>query len=90
MGNPDAYATGAMIAGSTERPDPLPGRTAVAIIGAGIAGTATAYYLAKAGIPVVVLEKGRIAGEQSSRNWGWVRRRVRLGYDYPVIENSTY
>ncbi|MCH7653040.1 MAG: FAD-binding oxidoreductase [Chloroflexi bacterium] len=42
------------------------------MIGAGIVGCATAYNLAKRGLSVVLLEKGEVAGEQSSRNWGWV------------------
>jgi glycine/D-amino acid oxidase-like deaminating enzyme len=28
-------------------------------------------------VRVVVCEKGRVAGEQSSRNWGWVRQQGR-------------
>ena len=42
------------------------------MIGAGIVGCATAYNLAKRGLSVVLLEKGDVAAEQSSRNWGWV------------------
>ena len=37
--------------------------TDVAIIGGGIAGCASAYYLAKKGLSVTLLEKGEIAGE---------------------------
>lgn len=33
----------------------------------------TALYLSDKGLRVAVCEKGYIAGEQSSRNWGWVR-----------------
>ena len=44
----------------------------VVIIGGGIAGSATAYELAKRGASVVLFDKGEIANEQSSRNWGWV------------------
>lgn len=51
----------------------LPARTDVAIIGGGIVGVCTAYALAARGIAVTLLEKGEIAAEQSSRNWGWVR-----------------
>ena len=61
-------------------------RTAdVVIIGAGIAGTATAYYLAKGGAKVVVCEKGVIAGEQSSRNWGFVRQQGRDPAEIPLM-----
>ena len=51
----------------------LPHRTSVVVIGGGIAGIATALFLAQKGIPVVVCEKGQVAAEQSSRNWGWTR-----------------
>ncbi|QHE90410.1 FAD-dependent oxidoreductase [Pandoraea fibrosis] len=51
----------------------LPKQVDVAIIGAGIIGMSTAWALAKAGLRVAVFEKGVIAGEQSSRNWGWIR-----------------
>jgi len=72
----------------TKPPPKVPERTEVVIIGAGIAGCATAYFLAKAGVPVVVLEKGRIAGEQSSRNWGWVRKQGRDPRELPAIIES--
>ena len=55
----------------------LPASADVVIIGGGVAGVTTAYYLALAGVPVVLCEKGRIAGEQSSRNWGWIRKQGR-------------
>lgn len=55
----------------------LPAEADVVIIGAGIVGTAAAYYLAKSGKSVVLCEKGRVAGEQSSRNWGFVRQQGR-------------
>ena len=49
----------------------FPASSAVVIIGGGIIGLTAALTLAERNIPVVVLEKGRIAAEQSSRNLGW-------------------
>jgi glycine/D-amino acid oxidase-like deaminating enzyme len=65
--------------------DPLPQAVDVAIIGAGIAGTATAFFLAERGVRVLLLEKGRVAGEQSSRNWGWVRQQGRDWAELPIM-----
>ncbi|HSF97018.1 MAG TPA: FAD-binding oxidoreductase [Thermohalobaculum sp.] len=65
--------------------DPLPDEADVVIIGAGIVGTATAYFLAARGAKVVLCEKGRVAGEQSSRNWGWVRQQGRDAAELPIM-----
>src|SRR5436305_15272778 len=51
----------------------LPASADVVIIGGGIIGTSTALFLAQKGVRAVLCEKGHIAGEQSSRNWGWCR-----------------
>ena len=48
----------------------------------------TALFLAKDGVPVTLLEKGRIACEQSSRNWGWVRKQGRDPREIPAIKLS--
>jgi tyramine oxidase subunit A len=61
-----------------------PAATTVAVIGGGIIGLTAALTLAERGIPAVVLEKGRIAGEQSSRNLGWVRKMGRAKPDVPL------
>ena len=65
--------------------DPLPDAVDVAVIGAGVAGTATAYFLAKRGQRVLLCDKGRVAGEQSSRNWGWIRQQARDMAELPIM-----
>ena len=55
----------------------LPAKADVVIIGSGIVGCSTAYFLAKRGVDVVVVEKGSLTNEQSSRNWGWLRQQGR-------------
>lgn len=52
--------------------DKLPSKADVVIIGGGIVGIMSAMYLKEKGYSVVVLEKGVIAGEQSSRAFGWI------------------
>ncbi|WP_421091307.1 NAD(P)/FAD-dependent oxidoreductase [Pseudochrobactrum sp. MP213Fo] len=66
----------------------LPAQTQVVVIGGGIIGVSTALYLAQRGIPVTLLEKGIIAGEQSSRNWGWCRHTGRDTRELPLIIES--
>ncbi|TJV02115.1 MAG: FAD-binding oxidoreductase, partial [Mesorhizobium sp.] len=58
-------------------PGPPPKSADVVIIGGGVIGVATALFLARRNISVTLLEKGRIAAEQSSRNWGWIRKQGR-------------
>ncbi|MBO9352441.1 FAD-dependent oxidoreductase [Bordetella petrii] len=62
----------------------LPPAVDVAIIGGGIIGVSAAYALAQAGTRVCVFEKGVLAGEQSSRNWGWVRTLDRDPAEIPL------
>ena len=68
--------------------DPMPDQVDVAIIGGGVAGIATAYFLTLLGEKVLVCEKGRIAGEQSSRNWGWIRQQGRDSAELPIMIES--
>ncbi len=62
-----------------------PPKAAVVVIGGGIIGTATAFFLARKGIAVALCEKGEIAAEQSSRNWGWCRKMGRDPREIPLI-----
>ena len=68
--------------------DKLPEAVDVVIIGAGVIGISTAWFLMKAGVSVLVCEKGRVAGEQSSRNWGWVRQQGRDEAELPIVTKS--
>ena len=68
--------------------DALPKRSAVVVIGGGIIGVATALELAERGIEVTLCEKGEIAAEQSSRNWGWCRQMGRDPREIPLILES--
>ena len=60
----------------------------VVVIGAGVIGVCTAWNLAKAGVRVFLCEKGRVAGEQSSRNWGWIRQLGRDPAELPIMMES--
>lgn len=68
--------------------NPLPSAVDVAIVGGGIIGCSAAYYLARRGVAVAVFEKGRIAGEQSGRNWGWIRQQGRSPVELPLMIQS--
>jgi glycine/D-amino acid oxidase-like deaminating enzyme len=66
----------------------MPESADVVIIGAGIVGVFTAYYLARRGLKVAVVEKGRVGAEQSSRNWGWCRQQNRDARELPMATKS--
>lgn len=66
----------------------MPAEADVVIIGGGIVGVSTAWMLARQGVDVVLCEKGHIAGEQSGRNWGWVRIQGRDTREIPMMLES--
>ncbi|MGR3805188.1 NAD(P)/FAD-dependent oxidoreductase [Marinibacterium profundimaris] len=66
----------------------LPESADCVVIGAGIVGTCAAYWLARAGHKVVLVEKGRVGAEQSSRNWGWCRQQNRDARELPLSTRS--
>jgi glycine/D-amino acid oxidase-like deaminating enzyme len=68
--------------------DPLPTTVDVVVMGAGVIGISTAWFLRDAGVSVFVCEKGRVAGEQSSRNWGWIRQQGRDAAEVPIAVDS--
>jgi glycine/D-amino acid oxidase-like deaminating enzyme len=77
-----------LVARTWERPLEPPARVPesadIVVIGAGILGVAAAWFLTKQGVNVTVCEKGLVAGEQSSRNWGWVRVQGRDKREMPM------
>jgi glycine/D-amino acid oxidase-like deaminating enzyme len=68
--------------------DTLPEAVDVVVIGAGIAGSAAAYYLAEKGYSVALIDKGFVGGEQTSRNWGWCRQQHRDLRELPLAMKS--
>ncbi|MFK7957573.1 MAG: NAD(P)/FAD-dependent oxidoreductase [Lysobacterales bacterium] len=68
--------------------DELPERADVVIIGGGVIGICTAWFLVERGLSVFVCDKGRVAGEQSSRNWGWIRVTGRDPDEVPIAIDS--
>ncbi len=76
------------------RVDPVPSDEAVpaaadvVIIGGGIIGSSAALFLAQQGVSTVLCEKGHVAGEQSSRNWGWCRKMARDPREIPLVIES--
>lgn len=73
----------------TVESDPtLPEAADVVVIGAGMIGVAAAWHLGRAGQSVALLEKGVVAGEQSSRNWGWCRLLNRDEREIPLMQHA--
>ena len=81
-GFPISMATPVRFAG------PLPEACDVVIIGGGVMGVMAGWHLAERGLRVVICEKGRVAGEQSSRNWGWIRQQGRDFAELPIMMES--
>ncbi|MBY6160900.1 FAD-binding oxidoreductase [Mameliella alba] len=70
--------------GRAEFAGDLPAEVDLVVIGGGVIGVSAALFAARRGLSVVLLEKGRVAAEQSSRNWGWIRVQGRDLAEIPV------
>lgn len=57
----------------------------VTVIGGGIIGLMTAWELSRKGLRVLLCEKGKLGGEQSGRNWGWLRQQGRDLAELPIM-----
>lgn len=66
----------------------LPASADVVVIGGGIVGVCAAYFMARRGMKVALVEKGRVGAEQSSRNWGWCRQQNRDARELPMATKS--
>jgi sarcosine oxidase subunit beta len=63
-------------------------RTDVIVIGGGIMGAATAFFLRKRGIAVALIERGLIGQQASGTNFGNVRRQGRYLKQLPLANRS--
>jgi glycine/D-amino acid oxidase-like deaminating enzyme len=66
------------------REEPIPSTADVIVIGGGIMGCCAAWYLAREKLRVVLLDRSRIASQQSGRNWGFVRTLYRDPVELPL------
>lgn len=65
-----------------------PVRTDVVIVGGGIMGAATAFFLRRRGVSVALLERGLIGQQASGVNFGNVRRQGRFLPQLPLANRS--
>ena len=63
-------------------------RTDVIVVGGGIMGAATAFFLRKRGIAVILIERGLIGQQASGTNFGNVRRQGRYLPQLPLANRS--
>ncbi|WP_018296867.1 NAD(P)/FAD-dependent oxidoreductase [Corynebacterium lubricantis] len=66
----------------------IPEEADVVVIGGGISGISTALYLNEFGLKTVVFEKGSVANEASSRNFGWVYSNALAQELLPMAEQA--
>jgi gamma-glutamylputrescine oxidase len=71
VGVPESYWQATSTARVRRSPQ-LPARTNVVVIGGGLLGTATAYWLARSGVATVLIEQGGLASGATGRNGGFM------------------
>jgi glycine/D-amino acid oxidase-like deaminating enzyme len=80
-----------VLRGAPFKGDPvLPAASEIAIIGGGILGITTAYYLAARKIPVVLCEKAELACESSSRAFGWISELLVDAVNQPMAQEAKH
>ncbi len=70
-GAPESYWQ-ATSSARARRSTQLPARTSVVVIGGGLLGASTAYWLARAGVATVLIEQGDLASGATGRNGGFM------------------
>lgn len=60
----------------------------VIVVGGGLMGTATAFFLRRRGLSVILLERDRIGSHASGTNFGNVRRQGRFPAQLPLANRS--
>ena len=66
--------------------DGLPGGVDVVVVGAGVMGSATAYYLAGRGLSVALIEQGRAGGAPSASGASGAMLQALSGEGRPLEE----
>src|SRR3954466_12410656 len=66
----------------------MPSTADVAIVGGGLIGAWTAFFLARRGQRVVLIEKGAVGAQSSGTNFGNLRLQGRFPGQYPLSLRS--